>query len=139
MRAVVQRVVHAAVRVDGETLAAIGPGMLVLLGVGHDDTDDVADRLARRLRALRIFPDADGRMNLALDGREILCISQFTLYADTRAGNRPSFTAAAEPSHAAALYARVCDALDAKRGRFAAHMEIDLTADGPVTILLEVT
>jgi len=139
MRAVVQRVARAAVRADGETLAAIGPGMLVLLGVGRDDTDDTAERLAAKIRALRIFADRDGRMNDALGDRAILCVSQFTLYADTRRGNRPSFTGAAEPQRAAALYERVCDALGAQRGRFAAHMEIDLTADGPVTILLEVT
>ena len=134
-----QRVSRAAVRVDGETVAAIGPGMLVLLGVAHDDDEQTSDRLASKIRALRIFADDDGRMNDPIGDREILCVSQFTLYADTRRGNRPSFTAAAEPERAAFLYERICAALGAKRGRFAAHMEIELTADGPVTILLEVT
>jgi D-tyrosyl-tRNA(Tyr) deacylase len=135
----VQRVSRAAVRVDGETVAAIGPGMLVLVGVARDDDEQTSDRLASKIRALRIFADDDGRMNDPIGDREILCVSQFTLYADTRRGNRPSFTAAAEPQRAAFLSERICAALGAKRGRFAAHMEIELTADGPVTILLEVT
>ena len=139
MRAVVQRVSRAAVRVERETIAQIGPGLVVLLGVGHADTEQSADRLAEKIRALRIFADSNGRMNEPVNDREILCVSQFTLFADTRRGNRPSFTGAAEPQRAAALYERTCDALTAKRGRFAAHMEIDLTADGPVTIVLEVT
>jgi len=139
VRALVQRVARATVRVDGETVAAIGPGMLVLVGVAHDDDEQTCDRLARKIRALRIFADDDGRMNDPVGDREILCVSQFTLYADTRRGNRPSFTAAAEPERAAFLYQRICAALGAKRGRFAAHMEVELTADGPVTILVEVT
>ncbi len=111
----------------------------MLLGVGHDDSPAAADALAERVRALRIFADAEGRMNEPLGGREVLCVSQFTLYADTRRGNRPSFVAAAPPALAAELYARFCDRLEAARGRFGEHMEVELTNDGPVTILLEVT
>jgi D-tyrosyl-tRNA(Tyr) deacylase len=138
MRAVVQRVSRAAVHVDGETTGAIGAGLLVLLGVGHDDDEATADRLAAKVRALRIFPDAEGRMNEALGDREVLCVSQFTLMADTRRGNRPSFIDAAEPGRANTLYERVCDALGAQRGVFGAHMDVELVNDGPVTILLDV-
>jgi D-tyrosyl-tRNA(Tyr) deacylase len=139
MRAVVQRVARAAVRAEGEPLAEIGPGALVLLGVGHEDTSAVAERLAEKIRALRIFADADGRMNEPLGEREVLCVSQFTLYADTSRGHRPSFGQAAPAAAALELYERFCDRLGAARGRFGAHMEIELTADGPVTIVLEVT
>ena len=134
-----QRVSRAAVRVEGETVSQIGPGLLVLLGVGHDDTEETAQRLAEKIGALRIFADVDGKMNDALGAREILCVSQFTLYADTSRGNRPSFTQAAAPEHANSLYERVCELLAAKRGRFGAAMELDLINDGPVTIVLEVT
>ena len=99
MRALVQRVTGAAVSVDGVQVAAIGPGLLVLLGVTHDDDKEVADRLADKVRALRVFDDADGRMNEPLGEREVLCVSQFTLYGETRKGNRPSFVAAARPAH----------------------------------------
>jgi D-tyrosyl-tRNA(Tyr) deacylase len=139
VKALVQRVSRAAVRIEGEVIASIGPGLLVLLGVGHDDSPAAADALAERVRALRIFADAEGRMNEPLGGREVLCVSQFTLYADTRRGNRPSFVAAAPPVLAAELYSRFCDRLAAARGRFGEHMEVELTNDGPVTILLEVT
>ena len=139
MKALVQRVSRAAVRIEGEVIASIGPGLLVLLGVGHDDSPAAADALAERVRALRIFADAEGRMNEPLGGREVLCVSQFTLYADTGRGNRPSFVAAAPPVLAAELYSRFCDRLAAARGRFGEHMEVELTNDGPVTILLEVT
>ena len=139
MKALVQRVSRAAVRIEGEVIASIGPGLLVLLGVGHDDSPAAADALAERVRALRIFADAEGRMNEPLGEREVLCVSQFTLYADTRRGNRPSFVAAAPPVLAAELYSRFCDRLAAARGRFGEHMEVELTNDGPVTILLEVT
>ncbi len=139
MRALVQRVSRAAVRVDGETTGSIGAGLLVLLGVGHGDEEATADRLAAKLRALRIFADEQGRMNEALGDREVLCVSQFTLMADTRRGNRPSFVEAAEPERARALYERLCDALRAQRGVFGAHMEVELVNDGPVTILLDVT
>ena len=137
MRALVQRVARAAVRVEDEEVAAIGPGLLVLLGVTHDDTDATADRLAAKLRALRVFPDAEGRMNEPLGDREVLCVSQFTLYGDARKGNRPSYVAAARPEHAAPLYERVCERLGARRGVFGAMMEVELVNDGPVTLLVE--
>lgn len=137
MRALVQRVSHATVRVDGEVVGAIGPGLLVLLGVTHGDTPVEADRIAGKLRALRVFPDADGRMNEPLGEREVLCVSQFTLYGDARKGNRPSYVAAAPPELAQPLYERVCEALGAQRGVFGAHMEVESVNDGPVTLLLE--
>jgi D-tyrosyl-tRNA(Tyr) deacylase len=133
----VQRVSRAAVRVDGAPVAQIGAGLLVLLAVGHDDDEATADRLAAKLRALRIFADADGRMNEALGEREVLCVSQFTLLGDVRRGNRPAFTAAAEPLRARELYERVCDALEARRGVFGAHMEVESVNDGPVTVLVD--
>jgi D-tyrosyl-tRNA(Tyr) deacylase len=138
VRALVQRVSRAAVRVDGRTTGAIGPGLLVLLGVGHDDDEAAADKLAAKLRALRIFADADGRMNEPLGDREVLCVSQFTLMADTRRGNRPSFVDAAEAQRANALYEGVWEGLGSQRGVFGAHMEVELVNDGPVTILVEV-
>ena len=137
MRALVQRVARAAVRVDGATVGAIGPGLLVLLGVTHDDTPATADRLADKVRALRVFADADGRMNDALGEREVLVVSQFTLYADARRGNRPSYTDAARPELAEPLYERFADRLGAARGAFGALMEVELVNDGPVTLMLE--
>jgi D-tyrosyl-tRNA(Tyr) deacylase len=137
MRALVQRVSRAAVRVDGREVAAIGPGLLVLLGIAHEDESAAADRLAEKLRALRIFNDANGRMNDPLGEREILCVSQFTLYGDAARGNRPSFVAAARPDHAEPLYERFCERAGAKRGVFGAHMEVELVGDGPVTLMLE--
>ena len=137
MRALVQRVSQASVTVAGEEVAAIGPGLLVLLGITHADDAALADRMAAKLRALRIFPDAEGRMNEPLGDREVLCVSQFTLYGDARRGNRPAYVAAAPPEHAEPLYERVCAALGAARGRFGAHMEVALVNDGPVTVLLE--
>src|ERR687890_2381477 len=108
MRALVQRVARAAVRVDGEVTGAIGAGLLVLLGITHDDGAAEADRLADKVRALRVFPDADGRMNEPLGEREVLCVSQFTLYGDARRGNRPSYVAAAPAEVAEPLYDRFC-------------------------------
>ncbi len=137
MRAVVQRVARASVDVDGSRVAEIGPGLLVLLGVTHEDTPEQADRLADKVRALRIFEDAEGKMNEALGDREVLCVSQFTLYGDARKGNRPSFVAAARPDHAESLYARFCDRLGASRGVFGAHMDVALVNDGPVTLILD--
>ena len=137
MRALVQRVTRAAVRVEGATVGAIGPGLLVLLGVTHEDDEAIGDRLADKVGALRIFEDADGKMNEALGEREVLCVSQFTLYGDTRKGNRPSFVAAASPDRAQALYERFCERLGAQRGMFGARMEVELVNDGPVTLLLE--
>jgi D-tyrosyl-tRNA(Tyr) deacylase len=137
MRALVQRVSHAAVRVNERVVAEIGPGLLVLLGVTHEDDNAAADRLAGKVRALRIFPDSDGHMNEALGEREILCVSQFTLYGDARRGNRPSFIAAAGSEHAEPLYQRFCEQAVAKRGVFGAHMQVELVNDGPVTLMLE--
>ena len=125
-------------RVDGETVAAIGPGLLVLLGVTHEDEEAQADRLADKVRALRVFPDADGRMNEPLGEREILCVSQFTLYGDTRKGNRPSYGAAAPGDVAEPLYERFRERLGAQGGVFGADMAVELVNDGPVTLLLEV-
>jgi D-tyrosyl-tRNA(Tyr) deacylase len=138
MRALVQRVSRASVSVGGEVVSAIGPGLLVLLGVSVEDRPQDADRLADKVRALRVFPDADGRMNEPLGDREVLCVSQFTLYGDTRRGNRPSYVAAAPGETAEPLYARFCERLGAARGAFGAHMEVELVNDGPVTLLLEV-
>jgi D-tyrosyl-tRNA(Tyr) deacylase len=138
MRALVQRVSRAAVHVDGRTVAVIGPGLLVLLGVAREDDSAAADRLAEKVRALRVFADRDGRMNDAVGEREILCVSQFTLYGDTRRGNRPSFVAAADAEHAEPLYERFCACAGAQRGSFGAHMAVELVNDGPVTLLLEV-
>jgi D-tyrosyl-tRNA(Tyr) deacylase len=138
MRALVQRVTRAAVRVDGEVVGAIDEGMLVLLGVTHDDDEALCDRLADKVRALRIFPDTEGRMNEPLGQRAVLVVSQFTLYGDARRGNRPSYVAAARPELAQPLYERFADRLDAQRGIFGAMMAVELVNDGPVTILLEV-
>ncbi len=132
-----QRVQSASVTVAGETVAAIGAGLLVLLGITHTDTESDAARLAAKVMALRVFPDAEGRMNEPLGDREILCVSQFTLYGDTRRGNRPSYVAAAPGERAEPLYERFCECADAKRGVFGADMQITLVGDGPVTLLPE--
>ena len=139
MRALVQRVSHAAVEVDGEEVARIGPGLLVLLGVRTGDTPEEADRLAGKLERLRVFVDADGKLNLSVRdvGGEVLLVSQFTLYADTSKGNRPSFVDAAPPETAQPLYERVREALGAEGGAFGAHMHVSLVNDGPVTVLVE--
>ncbi len=137
MRALVQRVTQASVAVEGSTVSAIGPGLLVLLGVTHDDTELTADKLADKVRALRLFPDGEGRMNEPLGEREILCVSQFTLYGDTRKGNRPSFVAAAPGEQAQPLYERFCERAGAARGEFGAHMSVALVNDGPVTVMVQ--
>jgi len=137
VRALVQRVSRASVTVDGEVVGAIGAGLLVLLGVTHEDTEADAERLAAKVRALRIFPDEEGRMNVPLGDRDVLCVSQFTLYGDARKGNRPSFVAAAPGEQAERLYERFCEFTDARRGVFGAHMDVELVNDGPVTLLLE--
>ena len=139
MRALVQRVSDASVTVKGEEVARIGRGLLVLLGVRRGDGEAEADRLAAKLLALRIFEDDAGKMNLNVgdaDG-DVLCVSQFTLYGDTRKGNRPSFVDAAPPEEAEPLYERVREALGAQGGVFGARMTVSLTNDGPVTVLLE--
>jgi D-tyrosyl-tRNA(Tyr) deacylase len=139
VRALVQRVSEAAVSAGGRELARIGPGLLVLLGVRDGDGPEQADRLAGKLERLRIFEDAEGKMNLSVRdvGGEILCVSQFTLYGDARKGNRPSFVDAAPPEVAEPLYERVRTALGAEGGAFGAHMQVALVNDGPVTLLLE--
>jgi D-aminoacyl-tRNA deacylase len=137
VRALVQRVSRAAVIVEGRTVAAIGSGLLVLVGVGLRDSQRDADWLADKVRALRVFPDAEGRMNEPLREREVLCVSQFTLYGDARRGNRPSYVAAAPPELAEPLYERFCERLGARRGVFGASMAVELVNDGPVTLLVE--
>jgi D-tyrosyl-tRNA(Tyr) deacylase len=137
LRALVQRVSQAAVDVDGERVAQIGPGILVLLGVSREDSEAEADKLADKVRALRIFDDADGRMNEPLGEREALCVSQFTLYGDTRKGNRPSYVEAAPAEQAEPLYDRFCERLGARKGVFGACMGVALVNDGPVTVLVE--
>jgi D-aminoacyl-tRNA deacylase len=137
VRALVQRVTRASVSIDGATVSTIGPGLLVLLGIATADTEQDADWVADKVRALRIFPDAEGRMNEALGDREVLCVSQFTLYGDARKGNRPSYIEAARPEHAEPLYERVAERLQAKRGVFGAMMAVELVNDGPVTLLID--
>jgi D-tyrosyl-tRNA(Tyr) deacylase len=137
VRAFVQRVTRASVRVDGEVVSQIGPGLLVLLGVTHSDDAAVAVKLAQKVRALRVFADAEGRMNEPLGDREVLVVSQFTLYGDTRKGNRPSYVAAAPAELAEPLYETFRAALGAAGGAFGADMAVELVNDGPVSLLLE--
>jgi D-aminoacyl-tRNA deacylase len=137
LRALVQRVSQAAVTVEGERVAQIDAGIVVLLGVRRGDSPETAEKLAEKVRALRIFDDAEGRMNEPLGDREALCVSQFTLYGDTRRGNRPSYTDAAPAAEAEPLYERFCEVLGAERGVFGACMGVALINDGPVTLLLE--
>ncbi len=144
MRAVIQRVSRARVRVDGKTTGEIGPGLLILLGVGQGDSPKEADYLLDKIINLRIFEDAEGKMNLSLleTGGQLMIISQFTLYADSRKGRRPSFTDAAPPGEAQKLYDYFVDAardrgLQVATGTFQALMEVELVNFGPVTILLD--
>jgi D-tyrosyl-tRNA(Tyr) deacylase len=139
VRALVQRVSRASVTVDGERVSEIGPGLLVLLGVRRGDGEAEAGWIVRKLLALRIFEDAEGRMNRSVAdvGGELLCVSQFTLYGDARRGNRPGFTDAAPPEEAEPLYERVREGLGAQGGRFGAHMVVELAGDGPVSLLVE--
>lgn len=144
MKALVQRVARAAVRVDAELVGEIGPGLCVFVGVGHDDGEDDAQTLAERVVNLRVFQDGTGKMNLSLleTRGALLAVSQFTLMGDTRRGRRPSFVGAAEPALAAALIDRFVGAVSAAgvrvaTGRFGAHMDIDIGADGPVTLMLD--
>lgn len=146
MRAVVQRVSRARVVVDGEPKAAIGPGLLVLLGVADEDEGEIADRLAGRVARLRVFEDDEGKFDRSLldTGGEALVVSQFTLIADTAKGNRPSFSLAARSEQAQPLYERFCASLEefgvpVARGVFGARMEVELVNDGPVTIVLDVS
>lgn len=144
MRALVQRVTRAQVSVDGTPVGSVGTGLLVLLGVGQRDTEDVAARLADKVAKLRVFSDAQGRMNLSLDqvGGGCLVVSQFTLYGDVRSGNRPGFSAAAQPELGDALYQRFVAALrlrgvPVETGVFGADMQVELVNDGPVTLLVD--
>jgi len=144
MRAVVQRASEASVTVEGRVTGAIGKGLLVLVGVGHADTEETAAALAAKIARLRIFCDAEGKMNLSVQdvGGGILAVSQFTLLADVRKSNRPSFTDAAPPDRANALYEAFCAAIAAlglpvEKGVFGAHMDVRLVNDGPVTIVLD--
>ena len=144
MRALVQRVTEACVRVDGEVVGEIGPGLCVLVGVTHDDTDTVARKLAEKIWHLRVFDDVDAVMNVSLSetGGAVLVVSQFTLYGDTRRGRRPSWAAAAPPDRAQGLVETFVQALrdlgaPVATGEFAAHMQVELVNDGPVTLLIE--
>jgi D-tyrosyl-tRNA(Tyr) deacylase len=144
MRALLQRVSRASVSVAGATTGEIDRGLLVFLGVTHSDTPQIADHLTEKVLGLRIFEDDAGKMNLDVSqaGGAVLCVSQFTLYADTRRGRRPSFDDAARPEPARLLYERFCSAIEARgvtcaRGSFGAHMEVTLVNDGPVTILID--
>lgn len=144
MRAVLQRVSRAKVTVDGETTGEIGPGMLVLLGVGSEDTESEAAHLAEKIVNLRIFDDDDGKMNRSVTdvGGSLLVVSQFTLYADTRRGRRPSYIGAAAPDEANRLYEFFVERArtflnKVETGRFQAMMDVELVNDGPVTIILD--
>jgi D-tyrosyl-tRNA(Tyr) deacylase len=145
VRAIVQRVTRAQVRANGRVTGEIGPGLLVLLGVTHGDSDAEARRLAEKTAALRCFNDDAGAMNRSVKdaGGAVLVVSQFTLYGDTRKGHRPSFVEAARPEHAEAMYRAYLDALrglglEVAEGLFRAHMDVELVNDGPVTLALEV-
>jgi D-tyrosyl-tRNA(Tyr) deacylase len=138
MRALVQRVSQAAVDVEGTKVARIGPGMVVLLGVGVGDGEEQCDKLAAKVGKLRIFDDAEGRLNDPIGDREIICVSQFTLYGDASRGNRPSYVGAARPEVAEPLYDRFCELLGAQKGVFGACMGVALVNDGPVTVMVEV-
>lgn len=144
MRFVIQRVTHASVTVDGQVLGKIGRGFLVLIGVADSDTEEVADKMVKKMLGLRIFEDADGKTNLDLRtvGGELLLVSQFTLYADVRHGNRPGFTRAGKPDMASRMYeyiiARCREQFPVvERGEFGADMKVELLNDGPFTILLD--
>ena len=145
MRAVLQRVSEAEVRVDGATVGKIGPGWLVLLGVGHGDTEQEARKMAEKVVQLRVFSDSDGKFNLSLRdvGGEVLVVSQFTLYADASRGRRPSFIGAADPALARTLVDRFAEmvaehGVRVQTGQFQTHMDVRLHNDGPVTINLTV-
>ncbi|WP_028293357.1 D-aminoacyl-tRNA deacylase [Oceanobacter kriegii] len=144
MKGVIQRVAHANVVVDGETVGEIGQGIMLLLGVEPEDTEAVADKMLHKVLGYRIFSDADGRMNLSLKdiAGELLVVSQFTLAADTRKGMRPGFSTAAKPDHAERLYeyfsAEASKSVTVANGRFGADMKVSLLNDGPVTFLMDI-
>jgi D-tyrosyl-tRNA(Tyr) deacylase len=144
MRLLIQRVARAEVRVDRKLVSSIGAGLMILVGVGHEDTAETAESLAGKAVDLRIFRDEEGRTNLSLVdvGGAVLAISQFTLYADTRKGRRPSFLDAASPEKGNELYERFCAAVEARdievrKGIFGAEMQVELVNDGPMTIWLD--
>jgi D-tyrosyl-tRNA(Tyr) deacylase len=144
VRVLLQRVSRASVTVRGELVSSIGPGLLLLVGSGKDDREGDADRLAEKVSTLRVFEDADGKMNLALAdiGGEVLAVPQFTLYGDARKGRRPSWDAAAPPELAAERVEALASALEARgvtvrRGAFGEHMQVELVNDGPVTLWLD--
>lgn len=144
MKFVIQRVSHASVTVEGETVGEIQQGFLVLIGVGEEDTEAIADKFVRKMLGLRIFPDAEGKTNLSLKdvGGQLLLISQFTLYADCKKGNRPSFIRAGDPGKAEGLYEYIVDKCRVEipvveKGCFGAHMKVQLENDGPFTIILD--
>jgi len=144
MKAVLQRVSRASVKVGGDIVSGIDSGFLVLLGVGHEDSRDDIEYLVRKIVNMRVFSDADGKFNLPIKevGGSLLVVSQFTLFADTKKGNRPSFLGAAPPEMANKMYEEFCEACAAEgirveKGVFAAMMEVELINDGPVTIVLE--
>ncbi len=145
MIALIQRAAQAHVDIDGETVGRIGPGLVILLGIHTEDTMEELDWVARKCANLRIFPDAEGRMNLSVRdvGFGVLVVSQFTLYGDTRKGNRPSFVDAAGPKHAQPMYEAFCQSLSGlvekpvATGRFGAQMQVHLINDGPVTLHVE--
>lgn len=145
MRAVIQRVLHASVSIDGHLTSSIGPGLLVLLGVEEGDATADIDWLSGKIARMRIFPDTEGKMNRSVldSGGELLIVSQFTLHASTKKGNRPSFLRAAHPSQSEPLYVEFCESTERQigkpcgRGVFGADMQISLINDGPITILLD--
>ena len=144
MKMLIQRVTSASVDVDGETVGSIGKGFLVFVGVGHDDTEEIADKYIKKLLGLRIFEDENGKTNLSLAdvGGDLLLVSQFTLYADCSHGNRPSFTDAGAPDKASALFdyiVRKCSEVvpQVQTGIFGTDMKVSLLNDGPFTIMLE--
>lgn len=144
MRFVIQRVTESSVKVDGEVIGQIGKGFMVLIGVADSDTKEIADKMIKKMLGLRIFEDADGKTNLSLDtvGGELLLISQFTLYANCKRGNRPSFIEAGKPDMAEEMYEYIINKCKeqvpvVERGRFGADMKVSLVNDGPFTIVLD--
>lgn len=145
MKFVIQRVLNSSVKVDGETIGSIGKGFMVLIGVADTDTKEIADKLVDKMIKLRIFEDSEGKTNLSLSdvGGELLLVSQFTLYADCKKGNRPSFIKAGKPDFANEMYeyiiskCKTYDGLKVERGKFGADMKVELVNDGPFTIVLD--
>jgi len=144
MKFVIQRVLESSVKVDGETIGEIGKGFMVLIGVGQDDTKEIADKMVKKMVGLRIFEDENGKTNLSLDavGGELLLISQFTLYANCKKGNRPSFIEAGAPDMASDMYEYIISKCKeqvpvVERGKFGADMKVSLVNDGPFTIILD--